>query len=77
MATIKDVARLAGVSVATVSRVINDSPKASDASRQAVQSAMESLNYHPMPTLARSPSSPQKRLVWWWAMFPIPFSVPW
>ena len=47
MATIKDVARLAGVSVATVSRVINNSPKASDASRQAVQDAMENLNYHP------------------------------
>lgn len=47
MATIKDVARLAGVSVATVSRVINNSPKASDASRQAVTSAMEALNYHP------------------------------
>lgn len=47
MATIKDVARLAGVSVATVSRVINDSPKASDASRQAVACAMEELNYHP------------------------------
>lgn len=47
MATIKDVARLAGVSVATVSRVINHSPKASDASRQAVSSAMEALNYHP------------------------------
>ncbi|WP_312394321.1 HTH-type transcriptional regulator GalR [Mixta calida] len=47
MATIKDVAKLAGVSVATVSRVINNSPKASDASRQAVFSAMEELQYHP------------------------------
>ena len=47
MATIKDVARLAGVSVATVSRVINDSPKASETSRLAVKNAMETLNYHP------------------------------
>ncbi|QHM72286.1 HTH-type transcriptional regulator GalR [Mixta intestinalis] len=47
MATIKDVARLAGVSVATVSRVINHSPKASETSRQAVFSAMEALQYHP------------------------------
>lgn len=47
MATIKDVARLAGVSVATVSRVINHSPKASTASREAVKSAMDTLNYHP------------------------------
>ncbi len=47
MATIKDVAKLAGVSVATVSRVINNSPKASEASRVAVSSAMEQLQYHP------------------------------
>jgi LacI family transcriptional regulator len=47
MATIKDVARLAGVSVATVSRVINHSPKASESSREAVMSAMEQLQYHP------------------------------
>lgn len=47
MATIKDVARLAGVSVATVSRVINHSPKASEASRLAVGEAMAQLNYHP------------------------------
>lgn len=47
MATIKDVARLAGVSVATVSRVINHSPKASVESREAVNNAMNILNYHP------------------------------
>ncbi|MFZ4835500.1 HTH-type transcriptional regulator GalR [Rouxiella sp. Mn2063] len=47
MATIKDVARLAGVSVATVSRVINNSPKASENSRLAVSNAMQELQYHP------------------------------
>ncbi|WP_192459159.1 HTH-type transcriptional regulator GalR [Musicola keenii] len=47
MPTIKDVARLAGVSVATVSRVINDSPKASEQARRAVQQAMQQLQYHP------------------------------
>ena len=47
MATIKDVAKLAGVSVTTVSRVINHSPKASDSSREAVQNAMQYLQYHP------------------------------
>ncbi|AUU20737.1 HTH-type transcriptional regulator GalR [Aeromonas caviae] len=47
MATIKDVALLSGVSVATVSRVINHSPKASQASRDAVFKAMHELNYHP------------------------------
>ncbi|MCK8255718.1 LacI family DNA-binding transcriptional regulator, partial [Erwinia amylovora] len=39
MATIKDVASLAGVSVATVSREINHSPKASEISLIAVTSA--------------------------------------
>ncbi|SUB83534.1 Galactose operon repressor [Pragia fontium] len=47
MATIKDVAKLAGVSVATVSRVMNNSPKAKSATRQTVLSAMETLQYHP------------------------------
>lgn len=47
MATIKDVAELSGVSVATVSRVINNSPKASQASREAVFNAMKTLQYQP------------------------------
>ena len=47
MATIKDVAREAGVSVATVSRVINQSPKASQASIASVKTAMHKLGYRP------------------------------
>ncbi|EGA68179.1 transcriptional repressor RbsR [Vibrio sinaloensis DSM 21326] len=47
MATIKDVAREAGVSIATVSRVINHSPKASKASIQSVTQAMAKLGYRP------------------------------
>jgi LacI family transcriptional regulator len=47
MSTIKDVARLAKVSVATVSRVMNNSPKASAASREVVQKAMAELGYTP------------------------------
>ncbi|PWI35210.1 DNA-binding transcriptional regulator GalS [Vibrio albus] len=47
MATIKDVAKEAGVSVATVSRVINNSPKASAVSIEAVKQAMAKLGYRP------------------------------
>ncbi|MGF1687057.1 substrate-binding domain-containing protein [Photobacterium japonica] len=47
MATIKDVAKAAGVSVATVSRVVNKSPKASQASITAVTAAMQALGYRP------------------------------
>lgn len=47
MATIKDVAKEAGVSVATVSRVINKSPKASQTSINSVTEAMKKLGYRP------------------------------
>jgi len=50
MATIKDVAKAAGVSVATVSRVINKSPNASEASIEAVTLAMKQLGYRPNAT---------------------------
>ncbi|EHN69060.1 substrate-binding domain-containing protein [Aliivibrio fischeri] len=47
MATIKDVAKEAGVSVATVSRVVNKSPKASKAAIESVNAAMTKLGYRP------------------------------
>ncbi|WP_298885239.1 LacI family DNA-binding transcriptional regulator [uncultured Serinicoccus sp.] len=51
--TLRDVAALAGVSLKTASRVLNDGPNVSSATRQAVQDAMESLAYEPDPA-ARS-----------------------
>ncbi|MDA3812222.1 MAG: LacI family DNA-binding transcriptional regulator [Spirochaetaceae bacterium] len=45
--TIKDVAELAGVSPSTVSRVIHNNPKISEATHKIVNAAMEQLKYHP------------------------------
>lgn len=53
MPTIKDVAERAGVSPSTVSRVIADSPKISDATKRRVRQAMRELRYHPN-AIARS-----------------------
>ncbi len=47
MATIKDVSRLANVSISTVSRVINKSSKVSPDKVEAVMKAMEDLNFQP------------------------------
>jgi LacI family transcriptional regulator len=47
MATIYEVAKLAGVSLATVSRVMNDSDKVKSKTRKKVQLAMEQLGYRP------------------------------
>lgn len=47
MATIKDVAKEAGVSIATTSRVINNAPHTSEASIIAVKEAMVKLGYRP------------------------------
>ncbi len=46
-ATIKDVAKLAGVSVATVSRAMNDSAKVSTYKKKKINSAIRHLNYRP------------------------------
>lgn len=47
MTTIRDVAKLAGVSVATVSRVLNKSGYVSEASKEKVKKAVKELNYYP------------------------------
>jgi LacI family transcriptional regulator len=47
--TINDVARLAGVSKKTVSRVINDSPSVNAATRERVQAVMAEVDYEPDP----------------------------
>lgn len=51
--TIKEVAKMAGVSPSTVSRVISDSSRISDDTKKIVREAMESLGYHPN-AIARS-----------------------
>ena len=45
--TMRDVARLAGVSVATVSAVINGSATVSEICSKRVREAMQALDYHP------------------------------
>lgn len=52
-ATLKDVARRAGVSTKTASRVLNDHPSVAPDTRSAVLAAMEHLDYMPDPA-ARS-----------------------
>lgn len=47
MASMKDVAKLAGVSVSTVSRVINKTIPVDDKTRKLVESAIKKTNYRP------------------------------
>lgn len=60
--TISDVAHMAGVSISTVSRVINAPNTVIDKKRQAVVGAMQSLCYTPNPA-ARALSGKRSRLV--------------
>lgn len=46
-ATIDDVAQLAGVSIKTVSRVVNREPNVRESTREKVESAIQQLHYRP------------------------------
>ncbi len=59
--SITEVSKVAGVSIATVSRVINGYPYVSKSARDAVQTAIEKVGYHPSPdrSVGRPRSMPQ------------------
>ena len=47
---IEDVAAMAGVSMKTVSRVLNHEPNVSERTRKLVEAAVEKLRYRPLPS---------------------------
>lgn len=55
--TINDVARIAKVSIKTVSRVVNKEPNVSDATREKVQAVVDDLDYRPSPSARRLASN--------------------
>lgn len=62
MTTIRDVANLAGVSVATVSRALNESGYVSESARKKVEEAAEQLEYYPNE-VARSLYQQKSKLI--------------
>jgi DNA-binding LacI/PurR family transcriptional regulator len=55
-ATIRDIAAHAGVSITTVSRVLNDRPDVAEDTREAVLEVIRQLNFVPNRTLRPAPS---------------------
>ncbi|WP_018996307.1 LacI family DNA-binding transcriptional regulator [Hirschia maritima] len=63
MSSIKDVARHAGVSVATVSRTINSPNKVSEDTRKSVEKAILELNFTPNSTARDLRTSQTRRVI--------------
>ena len=61
-ANIKDVAKKAGVSITTVSRVLNNHPNVSEKTKTTVSNVMQELNYYPHQ-IARALSKKQSFLI--------------
>lgn len=62
-ATIRDVAKLAGVSIKTVSRVVNKLPHVREDTRTRVQSAINKLDYTPNAVARRLGSMRKQKVV--------------
>ena len=60
--TLEEIARLAGVSRSTVSRVVNGDRRVSDAARARVQEVIQRTNFHPNAA-ARSLASRRTRVL--------------
>lgn len=60
--TIKEVAKLAGVSPSTVSRVLTDHPKISQATKDKVWKVMKELDYHPNVTARKLATNATKTI---------------
>ncbi len=64
-ATLEDVARHAGVSYQTVSRVLNKSANVSEATRRKVEKSIEALRYVPKPAGAAAGGGRRARRSGW------------
>jgi LacI family transcriptional regulator len=62
MTTIKEIAKLAGVSRSTVSRVLNNDPNVNERTRQKVQAIIDETEYQPNP-VARSLIGGRSRVI--------------
>ncbi len=60
--TLDDIAKLAGVSRSTVSRVVNDHPNVSDSARKRVLQIIQNTGYHPNAA-ARALASHRSRMI--------------
>lgn len=58
MATVRDIAKTAGVSPSTVSRVLNGTAPVNQATREAVLAAIKELNYAPKQEKSKSAKKP-------------------
>lgn len=71
--TIYEVAKSAGVAISTVSRVLNDSPNVSEATKTKVQKAIDDLNFRPQVSARKLASKEPQMLAVAVPSFTTPF----